>query len=219
MLFQDRAEAGRRLAKELEAYRGQKAIVLALPRGGVVIGSEVARALDLPLDVLIVRKIGAPGNPEWGIGAIAENGNVQLDEGIIQALGIPRRYLDQEIRQQKAEIERRRELYRDGGSLPDLENKIVIVVDDGVATGYTALAAVRAARAARPKKLVVAVPVASVEASRELRKEVDEFIVLETPEPFIAVSRFYWEFEQVSDQEVKEYLDKLKLAHLHTPRS
>ncbi len=218
MLFKDRAEAGQRLAKELERYRGQDAVVLALPRGGVVIGYEVARALDLPLDVLIVRKIGAPGNPEWGIGAIAENGNVQLDERIIQALGIPRYYLDEEIRRQREEIERRRRLYRDGGHLPDLENKIAIIVDDGVATGYTMFAALRAVRADRPNKIVVAVPVATVEAARDLRKEVDELVVLATPEPFLAVSRFYWDFEQVSDQEVKEYLEKAKHANLPSGR-
>lgn len=206
MLFQDRREAGQKLAKQLEMYRGKRAIVLALPRGGVVVGYEVAKALNLPLDVIITRKIGAPGNPEYAIGAVAETGDVQLNQEEIRLFGISPQYVNDEIRRQKQEIERRVQLYRGGRRLPSVRNKIVIVVDDGIATGFTMRASIRALKVEEPKKIVLAVPVAPPDVLDEMRKEVDEAVCLATPEPFFAVGAWYRHFEQTTDEEVRDYL-------------
>ncbi len=206
MVYSDRVDAGRKLSKELAKYRGQDAIVLALPRGGVVVGAEIARALGLPLDVIITRKIGAPGNPEYAIGAVAENGQVQLNHEAVDVLGVDKEYLDAEIARQQAEIARRKALYRGGQPLASLQGKTVILVDDGIATGFTALAAVAAARAERPAKLVLAVPVAPEESLAELRPKVDEFVCPEIPEFFFAIGAFYGDFRQVTDEEVRSYL-------------
>jgi putative phosphoribosyl transferase len=214
MVLQDRASAGRELAGWLEKYREEDALILALPRGGIVVAYEIANALHLPLDVLIVRKIGAPGNPEWAIGAVAEMGQVQFDRQVIDSLGIPNSYLELETRRQREEIARRRQMYRQGRSLPDVTDRTVIVVDDGIATGYTVLAAVRALKAERPAGLVVAAPVASPTAVEQLRREADEVVVLEVLLFFAAVSQFYNDFKQVSDEEVREYLAKLNPAHV-----
>ncbi len=206
MLFQDRHEAGQKLAKQLEMYRGKRAIVLALPRGGVVVGYEVAKALNLPLDVIITRKIGAPGNPEYAIGAVAETGDVQLNQEEIRLFGISPQYVNDEIRRQRQEIERRVQLYRGGRRLPSVRNKIVIVVDDGIATGFTMRASIRALKVEEPKKIVLAVPVAPPDVLDEMRKEVDEAVCLATPEPFFAVGAWYRHFEQTTDEEVRDYL-------------
>ena len=206
MLFHDRVDAGRQLAEKLRQYQGQDAVVLGLPRGGVVVAAEVARALDLPLDVVITRKIGAPFNPEYAIGAVAEQDAVMLNDEEIALLGIPDEYVQRAIREQQAEIDRRIEEYRGGRSLKFLQNRIAILVDDGIATGYTMLAAVRAAKRAGARKVVVAVPVAPAAALPRFRSEADDIVVVDTPEPFLAVGRFYEEFEQVSDAEVERLL-------------
>ncbi|MCL4458628.1 MAG: phosphoribosyltransferase [Chloroflexi bacterium] len=206
MLFADRHEAGQRLSQELQEYQGMDAIILALPRGGVVVGHEVAKSLGLPLDVFITRKIGAPGNPEYAIGAIAENGEVQLNEEEITAYGIPHQYIELEIERQKEEIAQRIALYRGGRPPPNPRDKTVILVDDGIATGFTMLTTIRAIKAAGAERLVLAIPVAPPVVVSELEQQVDRIVCLATPEPFWAVGRFYLNFEQISDDEVKRYL-------------
>ena len=207
MVFRDRRDAGRRLAERLTEYRGQNALVLALPRGGTVVGREIADALALPLDVFIVRKIGAPGNPGYAIGAIAERGEPLIDEHIVGIYGIPPSYLEQQTAAQQVEIARCRSLYRNGRALPALKGKIIILVDDGIATGVTILAAIRAIRAERPAELIVAVPVAPPPLITQIEPLVDRLICLTTPEPFIAVGRWFEEFAQVPEAAVRTYLE------------
>jgi putative phosphoribosyl transferase len=199
MIFANRVDAGRRLAARLEEYRSPDTIVLAIPRGGVVVGYEVARALGAPLDVTIPRKIGAPGQPELAIGAIGDD-VVVLDDRTISYLHVREEYISEEIERQKAEIERRWRLYRDDRPFPNVKGKTVLLVDDGMATGATTLAAARAVRAKDPGRLVLAVPVAS--------PEVDEIVVLETPEPFFSVGSWYSVFDQTSDEEVIDLLHR-----------
>jgi len=205
MIFENRLEAGRRLAARLECYRGPDTIVLAIPRGGVVVGCQVASALGVPLDVVIPRKIGAPGQPELAIGAIGDDVSA-LDEDTIRYLGVSEAYIRDEIERQRREIERRWRLYHGDRPFPNVEGKTVILVDDGVATGYTTIAAARTIRKKNPAKLVLAVPVAPPESVARLRPEVDELVVLETPEPFFSVGSWYYEFEQTTDEEVIDLL-------------
>jgi len=205
-LFEDRRDAGRRLAAELEEYRGTNALILALPRGGVVIGFELAAALQLPLEVFISRKIGAPGNPELAIGAVAEIDGLWTDSEAMQLLGVSEEYVEIEAEHQRREIERRIQLYRQGRPLPPMEGRAVIVADDGIATGYTMLAALRGIRLANPAQLVVAVPVAPLETLSKVSREADRVVCLATPEPFYAVGFHYVNFAQVSDEEVVELL-------------
>lgn len=207
MLFEDRREAGRALAQELASFKGQdNVIVLGIPRGGVVVAHEVAEALDLPLDVYITRKIGAPRNPELAIGAVASDGTLILDHQLANRLGVPQDYIDRESERQTQEIKRRTSEYR--GELPDLElkGKVVILADDGVATGATTLATIQAIRAQEPAKLVLAVPVGPRDTIQRLRSEVDELYCLHAPEIFWAVGAFYNVFDQTSDEEVKTLL-------------
>lgn len=212
-VFEDRVDAGRKLAARLMQYRGAETIVLAIPRGGVVTGYEIAQALDAPLDVIVPRKIGAPGQPELAIGAIGDD-VVVLDETIIGYLNVPKSYINQEIERQKAEIERRMRLYRGGRPFPDLRGKTVLLVDDGMATGATTLAAARAVRERNPGKLILAVPVAPPDSVAKLRREVDEVVVLETPEPFFAVGAWYANFGQTTDEEVIDLLERANAREL-----
>jgi putative phosphoribosyl transferase len=200
-VFADRREAGARLAEALQRFADEDCVVLAIPRGGVVVAAEVARALGAPLDIVVPRKVGAPGNPELGLGAIAPGVRV-LDERLIRDLRVSEEYLDREIADQEREIERRSQVYREGRPPLDVGGKTAIVVDDGVATGGTAVAAVRWARKAGAERVVLAVPVAPRQAVPVLSKECDELVVLATPEPFYAVGQWYERFGQVSDQEV-----------------
>jgi len=206
MVFKDRQEAGRQLGEKLKDYAGKDTLVLALPRGGVVVGYEVAKILHAPLDVIITRKIGAPSAPEYAIGAVAENGEVLLNDQEIRLLGIPRRYIQDEIERQKGEIERRVKLYRGGRRLPNLGGKRVILVDDGIATGFTMKTSIQAVRAENPREIVLAVPVAPPEVIDELASMVDAVVCLATPSPFIAVGAWYRSFEQTTDDEVKSLL-------------
>lgn len=217
MRFEDRRDAGRRLTAALERYRGSDAIVLALPRGGVVVGYEVATQLSLPLDVFIVRKVGAPGDPEFGIGAVAETGAVQLNQQVVRLYGISPSYIQQEVERQKEEIRRRQQVYRGDRSLPNLKGRTAIIVDDGIATGYTALAAIRAIWAEGPREVVLAVPVAPPEAVEELRPEVSELVTLETPSPFYAVGAWYDNFAQTTDDEVRSLLEEASRHIQHPP--
>jgi len=201
VIFADRVEAGERLAKALVHHAGTASVVLAVPRGGVIVGEVVARALGAPLDVVVPRKIGAPGNPELGIGAVAPGIRV-LDPSALSLLRVSPGYLEREIEAQEAEIERRQHAYRDGRAAQPVAGKVAIVVDDGVATGGTAVAALRWARAQGASHVVFAVPVAPRQSLSRLRAEADEVIVLETPEPFFAVGEWYRDFGQTTDDEV-----------------
>ncbi len=210
MLFRDRHEAGKLLAQKLMDLKGNPdAIVLGIPRGGVVVAYEVAKALGLPLDVFIARKIGAPGNPELAIGAVASDGTVILDEFSINFMGVPRQYIEKEIERQKEEIRKRLLAYRGGREGYSLQGKIVILVDDGVATGATTIASLRAIRASNPSQTILAVPVAPPDTVEKLRREADKVICLYTPSPFWAVGAFYLNFEQTSDEEVQALLAEL----------
>jgi len=206
-MFQDRKDAGVQLANRLIRYKGSSdALVLALPRGGVVTGFEIARHLGAPLDVLIVRKIGVPWQPELAAGAVSETGAVVLNRKIISSLGISDDFIRSEVLRQKEEIRRRVELYRKGKGIAGLESRVIILVDDGVATGATAKAAIATLQEEKIRKLVAALPVAPPETVRELRELADEVICLETPRDFIAVGNYYHDFSQVSDDEVVRLL-------------
>jgi len=200
-MFEDRTDAGERLAEALKAHAGASSVVLAIPRGGVVVGEVIARTLGVPLDVVVPRKVGAPGNPELGIGAVAPGVRV-LDPWLIERLGVSEEYLEREIAAQEAETMRRLEAYRAGRPPVDLHGRTAIVVDDGVATGGTAIAALRWARAQGAATVVLAVPVAPPQTMQRLRHEADEVVALDTPEPFFAVGEWYRSFDQTSDEEV-----------------
>ncbi|MEW6116847.1 MAG: phosphoribosyltransferase [Nitrospirota bacterium] len=202
-MFLDRRDAGIRLAEQLERYKHQSGVlVLALPRGGVVTGYEVACRLNAPFDVLIVRKLGAPQQPELAIGALSETGATVLNRDIIALLNVPQEYIEREVERQKDEIARRKDRYRGGRAIAGLEGKDIILVDDGVATGATVKAAIAAIREKRVRKLILALPVAPPETAEELKALVDEFICLATPLYFISVGSYYADFSQVSDDEV-----------------
>lgn len=201
MIFADRIDAGERLAKGLAHLAGSECVVLAIPRGGVIVGEVIARELGAPLDVVVPRKIGAPGNPELAIGAVAPGIRV-LDPRMVGALGVTDRYLEREIAEQEAEIERRQHAYRGGRPPRPVEGRVAIVVDDGVATGSTAVAALRWARARGAGRVVLAVPVAPPQSLERLRAEADEVVVLETPQPFLAVGEWYRDFDQTTDEQV-----------------
>lgn len=209
-MFIDRNDAGRRLARMLKDYSRRKfTLVLGLPRGGVVVASEIALQLSLPLDVLIVRKIGHPLQPELAIGAMSETGTVELNQSLMTRSAVSRNYLDSELAIQAKEIARRIELYRSGKKIQPLEHRTVILVDDGVATGATMKAAVRALRSERVGRLVIAVPVAAPETAEELMRMADELVCLEMPPDFMAVGNYYEHFSQVSDEEVVTLLQQL----------
>jgi putative phosphoribosyl transferase len=208
-MFNDRRDAGAQLASRLEEYKGQAGVlVLALPRGGVATGFEIAHYLKAPLDIVIVRKIGFPGQPELAIGAVSETGTVVLNESIISTYGVSKDYIEREISQQKKEISRRAELYRKGKRLPSLEGKTIILVDDGVATGATMKAAITTLKQERLKKLIVALPVAPAGTADEINHMADTFICIETPFDFMAVGAYYDDFTQVSDDEVIDLLKR-----------
>jgi putative phosphoribosyl transferase len=201
VIFADRTEAGARLAEALR-HLGPNAVVLAIPRGGVIVGEVVARDLGVPLDVVLPRKVGAPGNPELAIGAVAPGIQV-LDPRMVRALGVSERYLEREIATQEAEIERRQHAYRAGRPPQPVGGRVAVVVDDGVATGSTAVAALRWARAqGRAERVVLAVPVAPPQTLERLGTEADEVVVLETPQPFLAVGEWYRDFDQTTDEQV-----------------
>jgi len=206
--FRDRQEAGQQLALRLEHLRGSHPLVLALPRGGVPVACEIARILDVPMDLLLVRKLGAPGHAEYGIGAVADGIEPQLvlNEQAVRDLGVPVHYIRQELVRQVAELRRRRALYCGDRRPPDVAGRTVIVVDDGVATGGTVGAALRSLKQAGAGHLVLAVPVAPRETLSHLEQWCDEIICLETPEPFVAVGLHYDDFAQVSDEQVRQYL-------------
>lgn len=202
-MFKDRKDAGKQLAERLAEYAGREnVVVLALPRGGIVTGVEIANRLKATLDVYIVRKIGHPMQPELAAGAISETGAIVYNEDVISTWGVTKEYLRGEAVRQREEIARRQELYRSGRKLVSLRGKTVILVDDGVATGATMKAAVEALKREQLAKLIVAVPVAPQETAVELQRLVDVFVCLEIPPDFMAVGSYYAEFRQIMDAEV-----------------
>jgi len=211
-VFRDRVSAGRQLALALERFRGEDLLVLGIPRGGVLVAAEVAQALGARLDLIIPRKIGAPGNKEMAIGAVAGEGQVIINSGAVASLGVPEEYIDEQVKKAIDEIRRRRHLYVGDENTADVGNKIVLVVDDGLATGYTALAAIQVVRMLGPRLVVLAVPVAPSDTVARLKSLVDELVCLSMPEPFFAVGQFYSEFHQVTDEEVVSRLRELKAA-------
>jgi putative phosphoribosyl transferase len=208
MPFQDREEGGRRLAALLEGYRAERPVVLGLARGGVPVAFEVARLLAAPLDVLVVRKLGAPGMEEYGVGAVAEDGEVFLDAEALRELGVQRPQLDAILQRERAELERRVGRYRGGRPPLPVASRTAILVDDGIATGGTARAALRSLRRRRPRRLVLAAPVVAREATADLRGEVDDLVYVEAPEDFVAVGLWYRDFGQTTDEEVVRYLER-----------
>ena len=207
MLYRDRNHAGRVLAKELQGYAGRPdVLVLGLPRGGVPVAYEVARALGVPMDVFIVRKLGAPGQPELAVGAIASGGVRVLNSDIVRVLGISERQIEELTAHEQQEIEKRERLYRGDRPPIAVSGLTVILVDDGLATGSTMRAAAAALRHANPAKIVVAVPLAAEATCEVIAAEVDQVVCAATPAPFYAVGQWYEQFTQTTDEEVRELL-------------
>jgi predicted phosphoribosyltransferase len=211
MFFHDRTEAGRELAKLLTGYRDSPdVLVLALPRGGVPVAFEVARALRLPLDIFLVRKLGLPGHEELAMGAIASGGVLVLNDDVVRGLDIPDELIEQVAIRERRELQRREQAYRGDRPPLDISNRTIILIDDGVATGSSLRAAIAALRRLRPAKIIVAVPVGAPDTCAELNQVADEAICAQMPEPFGGVGRWYDEFGQVSDDEVGSLLSRAR---------
>lgn len=214
--FKDRRDAGRILARKLAAYTGRTdVIVLALPRGGVPVAYEVALALNAPLDIFLVRKLGLPGREELAIGAIASGGIRVLNEDIIRALGVPEEVINLVARNELQELQRREQNYRGDRQSPELRGRKVILIDDGLATGASMRAAVVGVRAQHPARIVIAVPAAAPELCNAFQFEVDEMVCAMTPEPFYGLSRWYEDFSQTKDEEVRMFLEEANHQLLH----
>ena len=218
MLFQDRADAGRVLASQLAAYSNRPdVLVLGLPRGGVPVAYEVARALGAPLDVFSVRKLGVPGHEELAMGAVATGDVRVINADVVQTLNIPNTVIESVAAAEQRELARRERVYRGDRAGPDVRGRTVILVDDGLATGSSMRAAVAAVRRRQPARIVVAVPVAASSTCADLRAEVDEVVCAETPEPFYAVGLWYQDFSPTTDDEVRDLLERA--APLRAPRA
>lgn len=210
MIYKDRQDAGKQLAEKLKKYINEHPIIIGLPRGGVVLGYEVAKTLKAQLDIIVPRKIGAPYNPEFGIGAIAPNLIVILNDEIIKRLNIPEEEVKKIIEKETIEMDRRTNLYRKNLSDLDLNNKTVIVVDDGIATGVSTQAAVLSIKLLKPKKIILAVPVCPADSADKFKQHVNEFICLNEISDFYAVGAYYNNFGQVTDEEVIDLIQKSK---------
>lgn len=206
MRFSDRRDVGEKLAEKLMQYRGESPVILAIPRGGVVVGAVLAEKLGGNLDVVISRKIGHPANPEFAVGAVGEDGTLLLED-LPEYCGVDENYLRAETERQKAEIQRRRQLYTGGREPLSVRGKTAIITDDGIATGYTTQAVIAAVRRREPDRLVLAVPVAPPDVLERLMPSVDEAVCLLSPTPFYAVGMFYRDFGQVEDAEVVQIMD------------
>jgi predicted phosphoribosyltransferase len=218
--FENRRAAGRQLAQALERYRGRAdTLVLALPRGGVPVAYEIARALGAPLDVLLVRKLGVPGHEELAMGALASGGARVVNEDVVGALRIKAQAMEAVVQRERAELERRERVYRGARPLPAVRERCVLLVDDGAATGATMRAAVAALRSLAPSRIVVALPTASSEACELLRREADELCCLVEPEDFVAVGRWYVDFPQNTDSEVCALLEQARAAPAAAPHA
>lgn len=215
-IFKDRRHAGQLLAGKLDRYAGEDTRVLALARGGVVVGHEVAKALKVPLGVLIVRKIGAPSEPELAIGAVAENNVRILDNE--QVRGFSAGEIQETIKKENDEVDRRRRLYRRNQPLPLMENKTVILIDDGLATGYTALAAILSTRKLHPKKLIFAAPVCAFDSLKTIAGKVDTVVSLISPSDLGAIGQYYLDFRQVTDEQVATLLKSALRFPTHRPK-
>lgn len=222
-VFKNREEAGRLLAPKVKRFLKNdlpSALLLALPRGGVPIAFEIARALEIPMDVLLVRKIGAPFHPEYGIGAITEENYSWIDENSVNRVGATPLQIHEIMEHESAEIKTRLKKYRDDQPLPSLHGRTVILVDDGIATGVTARVAARYVKNRGAERVFLASPVCSQETAGELRSEIDQVICLDEPEVFLSVGQFYSDFEQVSDEEVVDFIaraKRLRVPHSQTP--
>jgi putative phosphoribosyl transferase len=211
MIFKNRRDAGQKLAEKLTEFKNQKdTIILALPRGGVVTAFEIAKVLNLPLDLVVPRKIGAPDNEEYAIGAITESGEGIFNQEAIDSLKITKEYLDRKVAEEKKEAERRLKTYRQDRPPLNLENKTVIIVDDGIATGLTMRAAIKSVKEKKAKKVIVAVPVSAKDSLKIIADEVDQIIYLDAPLFFGAVGAFYQDFGQTTDEEVIDLMKKSK---------
>ncbi len=218
--FRDRRDAGRRLATYLARYAGDPTVlVLALPRGGVPVAYEIAEALSAPLDVFLVRKLGLPGHEEFAIGAIASGGVVVLNDDTLREYGVTRHQVEAVIAAEDRELERRERQYRGDRPFPEVSGRIVVLVDDGLATGSTMRAAVAALRQEGPARVIVAVPTAPRETCEELRMIVDEMVCLVTPDPFYAVGLWYEDFSQTTDEEVRDLLERAAANVANSARS
>jgi putative phosphoribosyl transferase len=210
-LFTNRSDAGRRLAAALSSYAGRAdVLVLALPRGGVPVAFEVARALSVPLDIFVVRKLAVPGHEEFAMGAIASGGIRLMDDALVRQLGISEREIEDVARAEQRELERRERQYRGDRPLPDVAGRTAILVDDGLATGASMRVAVAALRREHPARIVVGVPIAPAETCEALREEADTVVCALTPEPFAAVGLWYEDFEQTTDDEVHSLLERAR---------
>jgi putative phosphoribosyl transferase len=209
-IFTDRTEAGKQLAAALKGAAGRNAIVLAVPRGGVVVGYQIAHELNIPLDVIITKKIGAPGNPELAVGAVAEDGTILLDKNVVQMANASQSYIKAEAERQKSEIKRRLRTYRGSAPNPEIAGREIILVDDGVATGSTLKAALQSLHKRGAKTVIVAAPVGPSDTIREFQQEADRVVCLSTPDPFYAIGQFYENFNQTTDGEVIELLKQSK---------
>jgi putative phosphoribosyl transferase len=208
-MFKDRTEVGKSLAEKIRGMNLKKPIVLAIPRGGVPVAKEIALAIRAPLDLVITRKIGYPGQPEFAIGAVTQEGELILDQQTIRSLAVPKEYLKQEAEAQTREIRSRLERYRGKRSFPDFNGKDVIIVDDGIATGNTVLAAIDSVKRKKPASITLAIGVAPRESIHKLSDKVDSIVCLDMPEPFYAIGEFYESFEQVEDDEVKQIISEV----------
>jgi len=210
MHFKDRHEAGIKLAEQLKKYKNNKdAIVLAIPRGGVEVGYEIAKFLNVKLDIIVTKKIGLPGDEEFAIGSVGPDKSVMINEETLKTYIVSQDYIKEKTKELGKEIVRRYKVYKGKYELQNLKNKIVIIIDDGIATGFTTKAAINSVKSQQPKKIILAVPVAPADFEKEIKKEVDEFICLHSTNLFFSISQFYDDFPQLDDEEVKDYLKKL----------
>jgi putative phosphoribosyl transferase len=212
LLFRDRVEAGRKLAAELMKFKGEDVVVLGIPRGGVVVANEVAKALGAPLDIIVTRKIAAPGQPEYALGAVTQEGEVIMDRLAAESLGASPAYLEEEVRTKQAEVRERVGSFRGNAPYPPLAGKTVVIVDDGIATGSSVEAAVVSVKRRNPKSIVVAVPVAPSDSVERLMKEGIEVVCLEKPWGFLAIGEFYRDFGQVEESEVRRILEEGRVS-------